>query len=141
MTGSPHRPRFVFGATDLTLDWAARPWAFPNKSVGGVRWSAADIPASYEVVSKKHIALNMRVQEYERMDVDALIEWGKTTQTFTFWPDASNAGTSYQVRLVHPHAGEDWEPQRDDQYPHQFFVRIVLVKVSGAAWTERYFDE
>lgn len=139
MTGSPHRPRFVFGATDLTLDWAARPWAFPHSTVGGVRWSAAGIPASYVVRNDRDIELSLRVQEYERADVEALIEWGQSTQVITFYPE--HTGASHECYLVHPHAGEDWQPQRDDTYPHQFFVRLVLRKTSGAAWTERYFDE
>jgi hypothetical protein len=137
MMPGPHRPRFVFGATDLTLDWAARPWSFPNNTVGGVEWSAADIPASYKVKSERNIELNLRVHEHERTAVEELIEWGQTTRVITFYPE--HDGTSYECRLVHPHVGEEWQPERDDTYPHQFFVRLTLRKTDGARWTEEYF--
>jgi hypothetical protein len=134
----PHRPRFVFGATDLTLDWAQRPYVYRDNPIGGVRWSAAGIPASHVVRTDRDIELNLRVQEYERAAVEALIEWGQTTQEITFYPDA-DAGTSYACHLVNPHAGEEWQTERDDAYPHQFFVRVVLRKTDRTRWTEEYF--
>ena len=138
----PHRSSFSYGSgpTVLTLTWAARPYEVLHSSVGGVRWAAAaGNAASYVVRRDRDLAVTLRVLETEREGVETFIEWAQGMASFSFAPDADTPGTSYTCQLVSPEAGEKWQPQRDDEFPHQFFIRIVLRKSDGSQWTDAYF--
>lgn len=139
-----NRPKFSYGSgpTALTLTWPARPWTPSRPSVGGVAWSAAGVPASYQVRIDGDLILVLRVTEAELPAVYAWIEAVRSPmETFTFWPDADTAGTSYTVYLAHPAVGEDIPLQRQ-QHPDDgavFDLTVTLRKVDGSAWTDAYY--
>ena len=96
------------------------------------------VAASYVVRRDRDLAVPLRVLETERASVETFVEWAQGMESFTFWPDADTAGTSYSCILVSPAAGESWQFHRDAEFPHLFTARIVLRKADGSAWTDTY---
>jgi hypothetical protein len=109
-----------------------------DEAVGGVRVSAAGIPASYIVRRETLVDVPVRFTEAEWPDVLALVTFGQSSQVLTWYPDALEA-ENFQVYLQKPAAGEGWSPNRLGDYPRAFEVTLQLRGASGAAPWQAFF--
>lgn len=139
------RSRFVYGVAGSETDWSTirpvRSWTNPTATVGGSRTSASGTPAAYVARRDYNLRLTLRLYESELPDLQALIEWGQAAESFTWYPDANDTATSFEVYLESPLAGDEWEEARLDEFPRVVEVTIVLRRVDGYAWGLEYFEE
>lgn len=137
------RSKFVWGTGVDISSWEtthpSQPWIQEINPVGGSRTSAAGVPAAHVVRRDYNLAFSLRVLESELPDLYSLLEWGQGSESFTWYPDADDTGTSYTVYLEAPLAGERWQPSRDPEFPHVFLAPIVLRQVDGYAWDLPFF--
>lgn len=140
----PLKARFLYGVPADTTDWTTtitqRPWQRTTRTIGGSRIAAGGEPASHVVRRDYLLAVTLRLYESERPNLDALVEWGQSSESFFWFPDADEP-TYYSVYLDHPVAGEDLVEQRDPDFPSVVEVTIVLRRVDGYAWGLDYFAE
>ena len=126
----PLRSRFVYGATgeevDLEMMLPVRPWDRSTPTVGGSRISAAGIPGAYIVRRDHRLVLPLRFLETAWAGIHALIAWGQAGESFTWYPDALEAGTSFLVWLDSPAPGEDIAPSRSSDYPKMLELTITI---------------
>ena len=138
----PWKSRFVYGVggdlTDWTTSIPARPWARTTRTIGGSRTAAGGVPASHVVRRDYLLAVTLRLEELETMDLAGLIAWGQASEYFLWYPDA-NEEEAYPVYLEHPVAGEDLEEERNAEFPSVVEVTIVLRRVLGVPWPLDYF--
>jgi len=138
----PLRSRFVYGvagASDWTFALPPGAWERRTPTVGGRRVSASGVPAAY-VVRREHIlVLPLRFYETEWADVHALLAWGQTSESFTWYPDADMPGESYEVWLETPAAGDEITPTRLSSYPLVLELSIGLRTVDGLPWTLDFY--
>lgn len=135
----PRRSRFVTMTQDFTPTWPAQSFLPESGGVGSRHISAAGIPASYQVRRDKLAHVVLRIREDEWPDLDELVEFGQSSQAFTWYPDADE-GTSFQVYLESPAAGQSLRPTPDGQYPRVWQVTLVLRGVGSVAPWLAYFD-
>jgi hypothetical protein len=138
----PWMSRFVYGVGDGLTTWdltlPIRPWRRVTATIGGSRTAAGGVPASHIVRRDYLLWLTLRVYETERPDLDALIEWGQSSESLLWYPDQEET-TVYEVYLEHPVAGEDLEDQRSDEFPSVIEATICLRRVDAYAWSLDYF--
>ena len=133
------RSRFVYGETDWETSLPVRAWDRSTPTVGGSRTSAAGVPASY-IVRRDHVLrVTLRFYETEWENVHAMIAWGQLAETLLWYPDANVAGTSFEVYLDSPLAGEDIAPSRSSDYPRTMEVTVSLRTVDGSPWGLNYY--
>lgn len=141
----PRRSRFVYGATgsetDVTLDLPSRPWGRRAPTVGGSRTSSAGIPASFVVRRDEVVVLPLRFRESEWADVRAILEWGQLAESMTWYPDALEPLTSFEVYLETPRPGEDVAPTRLAEYQKVLELTIELRLVSGETFLPEFFAD
>lgn len=136
----PRRSRFVTTSQDFTPTWPAQ--SFLPESGGGVgsrHISAAGIPASYQVRRDKLAHIVLRLLEDEWPDFDDLINFGQSSQSFLWYPDAAEA-SSFLVYLESPAAGQSIKPVPDGQYPRVWQVTITVRGVGSVEPWLAYFD-
>lgn len=134
----PLRSRFVYGATgdetDLELALSVRPWDRRTPTVGGARISAAGVPGAYIVRRDHTLLVPLRFLETEWIAVHAMIAWGQAGESFTWYPDANEPGTSFLVWLDSPVAGEPIAPSRSTDFPKMLELTITLRSVADLPW-------
>lgn len=138
----PWMSRFVYGVGDGLTTWdltlPIRPWRRTTATIGGSRTAAGGVPASHVVRRDYLLWLTLRLYETERTSLDALIEWGQSSESLLWYPDQEEA-TVYEVYLEHPVAGEDLEEERSDEFPRVIEATICLRRVDTYAWSLDYF--
>ena len=134
------RSIFDFGTSTLEATISARAWIPIDLTVGGSRTAASGVPASYIVRRDAMLELGLRFWESEWASVLNLVAWGQTRQAITWFPDALDLLTSFEVYLEAPLAGERWAPQRDSNFPRTFEVSLTLRGVGAAVPWLAYFE-
>ena len=141
--GFPWRSRFTYGTGGDIVNWETtlptRPWTPVVPTVGGSRTAAGGLPAAYVVRRDYNLRLPLRVYETELPEVHGLIRWGQWAESFLWLPDADRWGTSFEVYLESPLAGESWEPVRDPTFGRVFEVDLVLRNVGTFPWYLDFF--
>lgn len=140
----PQRSRFVYGISPVTLDFSLppRPWHIGEDSIGGRRISGGGIGASHIVRRDMILILPLRFRETDWPSVVALIRWGQSEETFTWFPD-SNLATSFSVWLHAPEAGSNIRPQRVPDYPKLFELVFTLRRadLTETPWNLDFFGQ
>jgi hypothetical protein len=138
------RSRFVYGpeGSEVTLDTtiSVRPWLPIDRTVGGSRTSAAGVPASYVVRQDSLLVVTLRFWESEWLGILNLLTFGRSDQSFLWFPDVDDTGTSVEVYLETPIAGEDATPTRDGEFPRVMELVITLRGVGTAVPWLPYFQ-
>lgn len=138
------RPRFVYGASgDLTLTWPALAWTPGLASVGSRNVAASGVPAAFIVREDNLIDLTLRLEEWEWPLLLDVVRFGLTSQSFRWYPDATNVDDEYddsfEVYLEVPAPGERFAPARDGRFARHFHASITLRGVGVVVpWLE-YF--
>jgi hypothetical protein len=137
-----HRPRFVQDSLDLTLTYPAKAWVPSHVSVGGRRRVASGVQSAYRVRADDKLHLVLRVTEEEWPDVRDMLATFQEGEAFTFYPDANDTGTSFEVDLDAPAMGEVIDPQRSGDFPRLFELNITLMGTDGIPpWLAYFGDE
>lgn len=110
-----------------------KPWTPVDMTIGGSRTAAAGVPASYVVRRDSLLEVTLRIDEDEFVDLVNLLTWGQGAESFLFYPDADDLGTSYEVWLESPLAGERYSPERTD-FLRTFETTITLRGVDLPPW-------
>lgn len=134
------RGRFVFGTEDWTTEYSVRPWDPARGGVGGSRTAASGVPASYTVRKDELLELTLRVTEAEYATLDALIDFGQTSESFLFYPEADE-NEPVEVYLEAPLAAERWKPTRLGEFPRVFEAAIVLRGADTTPWVPYFTDD
>jgi hypothetical protein len=132
------RSRFVYTGGDLTLRLPCRPWDRRTATVGGSRTSGGGIPAAYVVRRDYMVVLPLRFMEDEWPGVEALLAWGQGAELITWYPDAADTGTSYEVWLEAPVAGVAVAPTRNE-FPGMLELTIELRAAVDVPWELDYY--
>lgn len=105
-------------AADLTTSIASRPWVPTLGGVGGIEFSAADVPASYEIRERPILRLTLRFTEAEYADVEKLLSHARAGTPITVYPNAEDATASRVCYAAPVWARSLWEqgiqPQRGE---------------------------
>jgi len=145
MTALDWVPRFIYGTGGDEVDWTlslpTEPWTRQTRTTGGSRISGGGVPAAYVVRRDYDLVVPLRLFEREMADLDGLVTWGQTAESFLFIPDASSPSDRYTVYLDDPVAGEDWEPARDPDYLDALLFPLTLRRTTGGVWTLRYLGD
>lgn len=135
------RCKFEYGSQSFTAEFPAMPWVPSDSTIGGSRTSAAGIPASYVVRRDALIDITLRIMEDEWASFLNMLYWGQSAQVLTWYPDALDTGTSFNVYWESPLAGERVAPSRDAEYPRMFTVSITLRGAGSAVpWVPFFAD-
>lgn len=133
------RSRFTYGlAGDFTTRYSTRAWTPADSTIGGRRVSGAGVPVSYLVRRDSLSVITLRVMEDEWDDCLAFLQFGQTSASFLWYPDADEA-TTHEVYLEAPAMGERIEPTRDAQYPRMFEIPITLRGVGAVVPSQPFF--
>jgi hypothetical protein len=138
----PLRSRFVYGvagASDWSMTLPPGAWGRRSGSVGGSRKSAAGVPAAYTVRRDEVLILPLRFYESEWTSVYAMLRWGQSGESMTWYPDADVTTESYEVWLETPAAGEDVTPTRSTEYPLMLELSIGLRAVDATPWSIEFY--
>lgn len=130
------RSRFEYGtAQAFECTVTTRPWAPADNTVGGSRISAAGIPAAYVVRRDGLLDLTLRFWESEWTDLLNLVAWGQAANTLTWFPEATDLGTSWDVYLDSPAPGSRFGPSRDGDFPRVMELTVTLRGAgTGVPW-------
>ena len=138
MTGTPWRPRFIWGTAGSEVNWRLRlpmlPWAVEAPTIGGSRTAAGGIPAAYVVRRDDNLVLTLRLYETEVRLARALVAWGQSSEPFSFYPDRENTAVLYTVYLEAPLAGDAFQPVRVGGFPKLFEVSLTVRRTSFGNW-------
>lgn len=130
------RSLFAFGGQTLATRLPVRAWTPTDRTIGGARIAASGAPAAYVVRRDSMLALTIRCYEDEWAAVAELVAWGQSAEPITWAPDADDPGTTVEVYLDSPLAGETFSPERDGNFPRVFELAIVLRGKGGISpWT------
>jgi len=119
-------------AVDLTLSRPGRQWVPAASGIGGIVFSAALVPASWEQRVDYLIKQSLRFTEAEYADVEKLLEHARRGTLVTVYPDAAGAGRAC-------YASPEWaralwqggiRPRVSD-FPGQFEIETEWVSTSG----------
>lgn len=131
--------RFDYGfGGQFTPTHPPRPWTPIDETIGGKRVAAAGVPAAYVVRRDSLVELTLRLEEDEWLELVNLIDYGQQGESITWYPDASDLLTSYEVYLEEPAPGGRYAPTRAD-YLRIFETTIVLRGVDLPPWPN-FFD-
>lgn len=107
-------PKFSYGSppTTVTLTCPMQPPRPATWTTGAGRREAANgLPSVWPGTRFHGTRLTLVGTEDEWDDVRALLVWAADSgSSFTFWPDAATAGTSYTVYLIAPVVTDRIEP-------------------------------
>lgn len=138
-------PRFVFNdgeAHDVTLLLPVGLWRHTVPTVGGDIESDAGHPASYVVSRTYALTMALRFYESEWPAVRALLEFGQLGGPVTWYPDADEPASVFDVYLDGPEVGTEIAPEPDETYPRALSLTIVLSQVDGTPFDAlEYFSE
>jgi len=138
MTGTPWRPRFIWGTAGSEVNWRLRlpmlPWAIEAPTIGGSRTAAGGIPAAYVVRRDDNLILTLRLYETEVRLARALVAWGQSSEPFAFYPDRDNTAVLFTVYLEDPLAGASFQPTRVGGFPKIFEISLTLRQTNFANW-------
>ena len=126
-------PRLVRTGQDLTLTWPMAPWTPGDRPIGGGERSAAGIPSNYVLRTEPLLRLVLRIDESEWADVVAFLRGVDAAgSSWTLYPDASDALTSYTVYLESPSVanGEEITPARDENDLSLFTLPVTVRRTS-----------
>lgn len=130
------RSRFTFGAQTFETTISVKSWTPSDRTVGGARIAASGTPASYVVRRDALLEITIRFYESEWASVANLVAWGQGSNVITWAPEASDPGTTVDVYLDAPTAGDTFTPSRDGNFPRVLELAIVLRGKDGAVpWT------
>jgi len=124
-------PKFVFGGTDLVLEWPSRPWPRSVRAIGGDIASDADVRASYIVRRDELLTVTLRFSEDQWPEIESLIEFGQSGSVFLWYPDA-DVNEAFSVILDSPAINTEFAPAPDDAYPKVLTLDITLISPSWA---------
>lgn len=131
------RAAFLYSDQLFETSISVRPWTPADETVGGMRISAAGIPASYVVRRDALIELTLRLFEEEWPGFLNFLAFAQTAEQFVWYPDADEA-FAYAVYLHAPSAGERVTPTRDGSMNRVFEVSITLRGVETTVPFEPY---
>ncbi len=139
------RSRFDYGVgggiTILTMALPVRPWDTRKETIGGRRIASGGQGASHIVRVDQIVVVPLRFPETAEAAVLGLIDWGQTEETFTWFPDANDVGTSFLVYLQSPAAGIAVAPIRMQDFPKVKELSIELRRADqpSVPWGLDYF--
>ena len=81
-------------AVDLATSIASRPWVPTLEGVGGIEFSAADVPSSFEIRQRPILRVTLRYTEAEAADVEKLLDHARRGFPITVYPNGEDAATS-----------------------------------------------
>lgn len=134
------RSRFEYGAQAFETLISVRPWTPIKRTIGGRHISAAGLQASYTVRTDEMLLVTVRFYETQWADVNNLITAGQADQVLTWYPDADDLATSFDVYLDSHEPGVEVEPTREDGFARVFELPLRLRGAgTSAPWTP-YFQ-
>jgi hypothetical protein len=105
-------------AVDLTTSIASRPWVPTLGGVGGIEFSAADVPSSFEIRQRPTLKVTLRYTEAEAAAVEKLLDHARRGVPITVYPNGEDAATSRVCYAAPGWARSLWEqgiqPQRGE---------------------------
>lgn len=110
-----------------------KPWTPIDETTGGSRTAAGGVPASYIVRRDSLLEVVLRIDEDEWTDFVNLIAWGQSGESFLWYPDADDVGTSFEVWLEEPKPGGRYSPERTD-FPRVLECTLILRGVDVPPW-------
>lgn len=116
---------------DKTLSVPGHVWVRTSEGVGGIEWSAARVPSSYEIRRDQKLRQRLRFMESEWPDVRKLLEHGQRGTLITVYPDSTGVGrTCY---LVSPGWDEGVQPT-PTEFPGLLEIEVEWVDASGSGF-------
>lgn len=136
-------PKFEYptGGTALVLTRPMGLWTRTFRAQGG-RFEPANGPAVARTVRRRYyLDLLVRFKESEYTAVETMVAWlqDNPANPASIWPDHSVAGTSYPFLMIHPVQNEDFEPQRDSQYPSDWALPMTIERSTGTPWPLNFY--
>lgn len=118
-------------AQDFTLSLAGQQWVRRSEGVGGIEFSAARVPSSYEIRRDQLLRQTLRFTEPEWPDLRTMLEHAQRGTEITVYPDST--GISRTAYLLSPTWEEGIEPRPGD-YPGDLVIDVLWVDSSGSGW-------
>lgn len=122
---------------DFTTSLSGMQWLPGSKGVGGIEFSAARIPSSYELRRDRTLRQTLRFSEAEWAAIEKLLEHGQRGTLITVYPDASSAA-SRACYLTAPAYEEEILPRPSD-YPGHLEIDVEWVDSTGTGWAAFQF--
>lgn len=136
--------RYGSGPTTWTATTPLRPFAERRHLTGGALEVASGTREAFTIRTKRQLSVVFRVAESELPGFLLALEYGmKNPGALEFFPNGVG-DTGYDVYVVSPAHGEDFEPQRTEQMAgasegSSFDCPVAFEKVDGTAWDLNYF--
>jgi hypothetical protein len=136
----PGRLKLASGPYTWTSTLAQRPF-LPSRQVhGGGDESWAGVPEVWVDRRDRKLRLRPRFTEAEWSDLADVVERALSTgDVLTVWPEAADAGTSYETYLTSPKIGDELKPEPAEV--GGFFELTLDVRTTdGSAIDPMYFE-
>jgi hypothetical protein len=137
-------PRFIYGATEVTLSLPMTLWRHGGHSTGGRERTAGGRDAAWLVDRARRLAVGLRFDATEWPAVRAFLEYAQTGASVTFDPDSAGLTPQLEpllVQLEAPTIEDGLQPTPDSNYPRVLALAIVLRRSDGLGWPLAYFEE
>jgi hypothetical protein len=132
----PWTPKVSYGSvpTVLLFSWPTNAWNTKRVPVGGGDEAASGIGTAIVIRNDQVAIVTLRFFESERDAVDAYVQWAQENRHLThdFWFDQSDDDTMRTVRWHGPHAPEEFNPTRSQQFPGMLEFEIMLRTADGS---------
>lgn len=120
----------------LTLALGPREWTPAYATVGGRAVAGSGVAASYVVRTDRLLDLPVRIEESEWPAFRTFLRLAQEHQLLTWYPDATELGTSFSVYLHAPALGAEWIPTRRPEYMRVLEGTLTLRDAGSATWPE-----
>jgi hypothetical protein len=133
-------PSFEWGSSDsFECSLPAREWSYGIEQDAGHAVSAAGLPASYVVRDQETVTMTLRVLESEWAGCLEFLRAGMRGEPIDWTPSEDEA--ALEVFFSSPVAGEEFEVDRDPEYPRVLNVTITLRASDGGDIGVIYYGE
>jgi hypothetical protein len=135
----PRRLKLASGALTWTATLPQRPWTPARQVLGGSDESWAGVPESWVDREDSILALRPVCREGEWPALRAVVVYAqRNAAVLTVWPDASDAGTSFETYLITPKFGDEITPTPAETLGF-YELSLKVRTVDGSAIEPEYF--
>jgi hypothetical protein len=135
----PHRLKLASGAFEWTSTLPQRPFTPARKGEGGSAEAWSGVPEVWVDRKDRELSLRPRFTEAEWPDLADVVDHARYNgAVLTVWPDAADAGTSYDTYLITPKVEDRFKPE--PAQPDGFHeVTLEVRTTDGSAIEPLYF--